>query len=84
MGQHQIYHQMGQQQNNLDDFSPKHFNNNSNLVNNNISNNKVSSSQVSDEWGGHLVGLEMGLGTLVLSSNACEETSGLPNRSELG
>lgn len=52
MGQHQIYHQMGQQQqqhvtsNNLDDFSPKHFNNNSNIANNNISNNKVSSSQV--------------------------------------
>jgi hypothetical protein len=42
MGQHQVYHQMGQQQNasnNLDNFSPKHFNSN-----NNISNNKVSSS----------------------------------------
>lgn len=45
MGQHQIYHQMGQQTatNNLDNFSPKHFNNSSN-TNSNNSNNKVSSS----------------------------------------
>lgn len=66
MGQHQIYHQMGQQQqqhvtsNNLDDFSLKHFNNNSNLVNNNISNNKVSSSQVREDSGDHLVCKKIG------------------------
>lgn len=51
MSQHQIYHQMGQQTatNNLDNFSPKHFNNNNNNNNsstndNNSNNNKVSSS----------------------------------------
>jgi hypothetical protein len=43
---HQVYHQMGQQQqtasNNHENFSPKHFD--SNNTNNNSSNNKVSSS----------------------------------------
>lgn len=45
LGQHQIYHQMGQQQqtatNNLENFSPKHF---STTNNSSSSNNKVSSS----------------------------------------
>jgi hypothetical protein len=48
MGQHQIYHQMGSQQqnasNNLENFSPKHFNSN----NNSSSNNKDSSSSQVD------------------------------------
>lgn len=45
MGQHQIYHQMGQQTatNNLDNFSPKHFNNSSS-TNNTSNNSKVTSS----------------------------------------
>jgi hypothetical protein len=44
MAQHQIYHQISQQQtatNNLENFSPKHF---STTNNNSSSNNKVSSS----------------------------------------
>lgn len=44
LAQHQIYHQIGQQQtatNNLENFSPKHF---SSTNNNSSSNNKVSSS----------------------------------------
>lgn len=46
MDHHQIYHQMGQQTatNNLENFSPKHFNNNSSSTNNNSNNNKVTSS----------------------------------------
>mgnify|MGYP007092087930 CR=1 FL=1 len=48
MGQHQLYHQINQQNasNNLENFSPKHYSNNGNGNTNNNSNNngKVSSS----------------------------------------
>jgi hypothetical protein len=59
LAQHQIYHQMGQQQtatNNLENFSPKHF---SSTNNSSSSNNKVSSSSSQVEWRKRRIAMEM-------------------------